>query len=137
LKNLEIVVVADANVLLAAAVGKAAQKAFYKPIEVFTTQHTYNELIQFLPAFCEMYNVTEEDAKDQINKLQLVVKNKAFYKSKLVKPWELIGKREPKDVDILALTLKLDAPIWSNDNDFKGLPIKRYTTAQFLKKLGI
>lgn len=137
MKNLEIVVVADANVLLSAAVGKAAHKAFFKPIEVYTTQHTYNELIKYLPAFCEMFNVSEEDARDQIEKLQLVVKNKSFYKAKLVEAWELIGKRDSKDVDVLALTLKLEVPIWSNDNDFKGLPVKRYTTAQFLKKLGM
>jgi predicted nucleic acid-binding protein len=137
LKNLEIVVVADANVLLSAAVGKAVQKAFYKPIEVYTTQHTYKELLKYLPAFCEMYHVTEGDALDQIKKLQLVVKSKSFYKSKLVEAWELIGKRDPKDVDILALTLKLNVPIWSNDNDFKDLPVKRFTTAQILKKLGI
>ncbi len=82
-----------------------------------------------------MYNVSEEDVRDQIGKLQLVVKNKAFYKSKLVESWELIGKRDSKNVDVLALTLKLDVPIWSNDNDFKGLPVKRYTTSQFLKPI--
>jgi predicted nucleic acid-binding protein len=124
-------------VLLSAAVGKGAAKAFYKPIEVYTTQHTYNELMKYLPDFCEMYGIEEAEAKDQVEKLQLRVKNKSFYKSKLVEAFDLIGKRDPDDVDVLALTLKLDVPLWTNDKDFKGLPIKCYSTGQFLKKLGM
>jgi hypothetical protein len=45
--------------------------------------------------------------------------------------------KDPEDVDLLALALFLGAPVWSNDDDFKDLPVKRYTTAEFLKLLGI
>jgi predicted nucleic acid-binding protein len=34
----------------------------------------------------------------------------------------LIGARDPKDVDILALALALNAPLWSSDRDFEGIP---------------
>ena len=30
-----------------------------------------------------------------------------------------IGKRDPDDVDALALALTLKLPVWSNDNDFE------------------
>ncbi len=36
-----------------------------------------------------------------------------------------------------ALALKLGVPIWSNDNDFKELPLDLYPTAKLLKVLGI
>jgi len=47
-----------------------------------------------------------------------------------------IGKRDPDDVDLLALALELKIPIWSNDGDFEGTGIEWYPTAQLLKKLG-
>jgi len=33
----------------------------------------------------------------------------------------LVGNRGPFDVDILALTLKTGAPLWSNDSDFEEI----------------
>ena len=30
-----------------------------------------------------------------------------------------IGRRDPDDVDVLALALHLRVPVWSNDNDFE------------------
>ena len=48
----------------------------------------------------------------------------------------LIGKRDPKDVDILALALKFDAPVWSEDKDFSGIEeIELYRTSDMLNKL--
>jgi predicted nucleic acid-binding protein len=49
----------------------------------------------------------------------------------------LIEKRDPDDVEILALALHLKAPLWSNDNDFQALGIEVYTTAELLRNLGI
>lgn len=48
-----------------------------------------------------------------------------------------IGKRDPDDVDVLALALTLNLPVWSNDNDFENAGVEWYTTAELLKTLGI
>ena len=48
-----------------------------------------------------------------------------------------IGKRDPDDVDLLALALHLEVPVWSNDNDFDGAGVEWFTTAQLLKTLQI
>jgi predicted nucleic acid-binding protein len=50
---------------------------------------------------------------------------------------KLIGGRDPDDIEILALTLHMKIPLWSNDNDFGGCGIERFTTAELLSKLGI
>jgi predicted nucleic acid-binding protein len=50
---------------------------------------------------------------------------------------KLIGGRDPDDIGILALTLFMKIPLWSNDNDFEGCGIERLTTAEILSKLGI
>jgi predicted nucleic acid-binding protein len=48
-----------------------------------------------------------------------------------------IAKRDPDDVDVLALALDLNVPVWSNDNDFEGAGVEWQTTAELLKALGI
>jgi predicted nucleic acid-binding protein len=43
------------------------------------------------------------------------------YERSLAKAQNLIGNRDPFDVDILALTLETGAPLWSNDSDFEEI----------------
>ena len=40
-------------------------------------------------------------------------------------------------MDVLALALKLNCPVWSNDNDFDDVGVERLTTAQLLRRLGL
>ncbi len=131
------VIVTDANILLAVAVGLAAEKAFRKPITAYTTSHTYAELLKYLPHFSERYKVSIEDAILRIEDLPIEIKPQDFYASKLPEAKALMEAKDPDDVELLALALFLDAPVWSNDDHFKNLPVKRYTTAEFLKALGI
>jgi predicted nucleic acid-binding protein len=65
------------------------------------------------------------------------VKPRSFYKAKLAEAKVIMDAKDPDDVDVAALALELDAPVWSNDNDFLGFPLGRYTTAQLLKTLGM
>lgn len=37
----------------------------------------------------------------------------------------------------MALALKLEIPVWSNDRDFEELPLIAYPTAKLLKILGL
>lgn len=131
------VIVTDANILLAVAVGLAAGKAFQKPITAYTTSHTYAEVLKYLPHFSERYKVSIEDAILRIEDLPIEIKPQEFYASKLQEAKALMEDKDPEDVDLLALALFLDAPVWSNDDHFKDLPVKRYTTAEFLRALGI
>ena len=43
------------------------------------------------------------------------------YERSLSMAQDLIGNRDPFDVDILALTLETGAPLWSNDSDFEEI----------------
>jgi len=65
----------------------------------------------------------------------LTVYERAFYNSKLPEAHELIGKRDPGDVDLLALALKLNIPVWTNDKGFETTGAKTYTTARLLSLL--
>jgi predicted nucleic acid-binding protein len=57
------------------------------------------------------------------------------YRKFLAEAHARIGGRDPNDVDVLALTLSMGYPLWSNDRDFEGTGVQRYTTAQLLKVL--
>ena len=59
------------------------------------------------------------------------------YQQKLPTAGRRIGKRDPDDVDVLALALTLNVPVWSNDNDFEDSGVEWHTTAELLKMLGI
>ena len=133
----EAVVVADANVLLSGLVGLATEKVFSQPITIYTTEFTVREVEKYLPRFCERYNVPMKDVQEELENLEVPVKGRRFYKDRLAEAEKLIGQRDPYDVDLLALALKLNIPIWSNDDDFKDMPVPRYTTAQLLKRLGV
>jgi predicted nucleic acid-binding protein len=132
----KIVVVADANVILAAITGRAAQKAFYQGIKVHISIVTLSEVMKYADYFCTRYNIPFDVARRQLGALPMQHHPPASYEEMLPKATKLMKDKDPDDADVLALALKLDAPIWSNDNHFKGLPIKRYTTAQFLNSPG-
>jgi predicted nucleic acid-binding protein len=74
---------------------------------------------------------------DAIVKLPVVRFSEAEYRSHLDHAHRYIGHRDPDDVALAALALKLEIPIWSNDNDFRELPLRIYTTAQLLRALGL
>src|SRR5260370_387235 len=44
-----------------------------------------------------------------------------------------IGKRDPDDVEILALALHFQLPLWSTDTDSEVTNIDWYTTAELLR----
>ena len=48
-----------------------------------------------------------------------------------------IGPRDPDDVDLLALALHFEIPIWSNDKDFEELNVDLFTTERLLRHLRI
>ena len=131
-------VVADANVLLAAMTGRAAQKAFFSgvPLKVYTSVFAVAEAMEYLHIFCERYKVSQDFARKQLADLPIEVKERDFYMSFWDEAFAVIGKRDPDDVDVAALALKLGIPVWSNDEDFQGFPLGRFTTAELLKYLG-
>ena len=62
-----------------------------------------------------------------------------FYKVHLESADQLIGHRDRKDIHPLALTLKLQLPIWTNDLDFQIPEVKDkiqvYTTQDLVRIL--
>jgi len=131
-------IAADANVLLSAATGRAALKVFtHSHLEVVSTTLNIKEVREYIPVMSGKYGIAAELLESQFQLLALKEYGLMDYRGSLEMARRKIGKRDPDDVDLLALALELGIPIWSNDGDFEGTGIEWYTTAQLLKKLGL
>lgn len=129
------VVVADANVLLSALAGRAADRVLTSDLDTHTTEHTWAEVVEYVPVFQQRYQITVEEMDAALEEAPVHIHGRMEYAEKLPEAIALVGSRDPEDVDVAALALKLKAPIWSHDDIFKDFPLRRSTTAQFLKIL--
>lgn len=126
------------NVLLSAVIGKAALKVFTRSnVRVVSTTATLTEVREYLPNMAESYGMAREILEAQLRLLAVTEHTTADYKSFMPRATRLIGRRDPDDVELLALALALDIPIWTNDRDFSVAGVECYTTAEFLKALGV
>src|ERR1017187_3069149 len=57
------------------------------------------------------------------------------YASSLGEARKRIARRDPDDVELLALAIQLKLPVWSNDNDFEDTGVVWHTTASLLAAL--
>ena len=128
--------VADANVILSAVTGKAALRAFIEfGVQAFVAAHTLDKILEYLPVMAKSYGQSPHTLETQLRLLALQVRGD--YLDELPRARALIEKRDPDDVEIIALALKLDLPIWSNDRDIHATGLEVYTTARLLKVLSL
>jgi predicted nucleic acid-binding protein len=131
--------VADANVLLAAVLGGRAKAILQHPgvDELMTAEATLAEVQEYAVVLARKRGLSLDSLLLAIAALPVTVVEHGVYSSAVQEARRIIAKRDPDDVDVLALALHLDLPLWSNDNDFEDTGIEWYTTAELLKKLGI
>lgn len=127
----------DANPIISALLGGAASRVFWSSqIKQFTTAaYTIDEVKHYLPRLAAKAGVDEKILLLSLQLLPIKIRSKTFYAGKIMEAKMQIAERDPKDVDLLALALKLGIPIWSNDRDFQTTQVTVYTTAQLLTLL--
>jgi predicted nucleic acid-binding protein len=131
-------VAADSNVILSALIGKAALKVFTQSsLDVITTESVLEEVREYIPFMTALYALTPQVVEGQLRLLAIREYSSKDYQRYMGEAERRMGSRDPDDVDLLALSLMMKAPIWSNDNDFKDCGVEWYTTAKLLKILGI
>lgn len=110
-------------------------------ITFYTTVRTTWEVERFIPALASFLSgrgipITEMQLLRRFRALPLVALQDAVYRSQIPLAKKLITRRDPRDVDILALTLRLGFPLWTHDRDFEGIAqIRTVTTAELLAAL--
>ena len=131
-----VAVVADANVVLSAVVGKAAGRVFTEfAVTVHITEFKKSEVEEYIPLMADKYGLSLELAALSLKLLPLRVHPLGIYRRQLARALKDIGKRDPEDAHALALARTLRLPLWSNDRDFAAQSLKRFTTAELLKAL--
>ena len=132
---------ADANVLLSAAMGRAAFKAMEPSFPVSVTlacvASVVEEVREYLPSVAEEQGMDSNKALVLFDAFEIEEHTPDVYQDKLEEARRQIGKRDPDDVELLALALSLGIPVWTNDKDFEDTTVERYTTAQLLAKYGV
>ena len=132
-------VAADSNVLLSAAVGHAARRIFEgaPKLVVVTTETNVAEVQTYLPPIAEAYFLDLVELQEAFAALPIRVYGEEQYRALIPRARRYLQDRDPDDVALAALALKLRIPIWSNDRDFEDVPVELYPTARLLKILEI
>jgi predicted nucleic acid-binding protein len=130
--------VADANVLLSAVIGGRASLVLRhdKIEQVFTPSAAYDDVFEYLPSLAKKRRLALDTLLLACAALPVTVVERPEYQEKLSTARRRMGGRD-QDVDVLALALTLDLPVWSNDNDFEDSGVEWLTTAELLKRLAI
>ena len=128
---------ADANVLLSAVLGGRARAVLEHSNveEVFTAETTLAEVQEYAPALAKKKRLPADLVLLAVATLPVTVVDPSVYARSVSEARRRIGRRDPDDIDILALALHFGLPIWSNDNDFEVAGIEWYTTADLLTRL--
>lgn len=129
--------VADANVLLSAVIGGQSKTVLEHPgVEsVVTTAVTFEEVQEYAGHLAQKKRLDLKLVLLAVATLPVAIVPREQYKDALSRARRKIGKRDPDDVEILALAMHLGWPLWSNDNDFEVAGIEWHTTAELLQRL--
>ena len=142
--------ITNANPILSALIFGRAREILFSPLfEFITTEFTTWEVKKYIPSFARKLQHRLERAGTivsivkvewqlflELDGLPIETVHPRFYEDKLADAEKLIGHRDPKDIDLLALALKTGNPIWSDDKDFEGIAqITLLKTKQLLQLL--
>lgn len=128
---------ADANVLLSAVLGGRARAVLDHPTveEVLTPETTLAEVQEYAPLLARKKRLSADLVLLAVATLPVTVVDSSVYARSVSEARRRIGRRDPDDIDILALALHFGLPVWSNDNDFEISGVEWYTTANLLARL--
>ncbi len=132
-------IVADANVLLAAVLGGRASLILESPqVEgILTVGQIINEVEEYAILLARKKGLAEDLVLLAVGALPVTIIEQTAYKAAIPEATKRIGKRDPDDVELLALAIALNLPVWSNDKHFRRTGVEWLTTEALLKRLGL
>ena len=112
----------DANQMISALLGGKARGIIYSDhFRFFTTERKTWEVKRYIPMISTKTGVHEERVLKAFELFPIIAYQDVFFDEQKSRALELIGKRDPTDADLLALTLRLRSPLWSHDHDFQNI----------------
>jgi predicted nucleic acid-binding protein len=130
---------ADANVLLSAVLGGRARLILENPQvdEILTVEQIMAEVEEYAGVLARKKRLAEDLVLLAVGALLVTVVGRTDYAAAIPEAKKRIEHRDPDDVELLALALAFNIPVWSNYNDFEDAGIQWLTTENLLQQLGI
>ncbi len=131
---------ADANVLLAAVLGGRARLILGNTEEIeeiLTAETTFAEVEEYAVVLARKRRLPTDLLLLAVASLPVTIVEREAYADSISEAKRRIGRRDPDDVDILALAIQFRIPVWSNDRDFENCGSQWCTTEDLLRKFGM
>ena len=126
-------IVIDANILIRAVLGKKVRdtiQTFAPTTQFFTPDLCYDDAVKYLPILFAKRNLPSEDALDVLANLTCLIQivDNSLYSLYEAEAKQRIAVRDINDWSIVAVSLMLDCPIWTEDRDFFGTGVATWTS---------
>jgi predicted nucleic acid-binding protein len=130
---------ADANVLLSAVLGGRAKLILENPQvdEILTVEQIMAEVEEYAGVLARKKRLAEDMVLLAVGALPVTVVGRTDYAAAIPEARKRIEQRDPDDIELLALALSFNVPVWSNDKDFEDAGVQWLTTERLLQQLGI
>jgi predicted nucleic acid-binding protein len=127
--------VIDANILIRAVLGNRVRGVIEKyagEISFFLPEVAYNEAEEHLGALIAKRGADPQQALTLLRALKTLMELVApdVYAEFELEARERLGQRDPEDWPILAASLALRCPIWTEDTDFFGCGVATWTSSR-------
>jgi predicted nucleic acid-binding protein len=132
-------VIADANVVLSALIGGRARLviASQQGPKCVATQAVAEEIARHLPRLATKRGLDQALLFAALQVMPIEWKAAADYEDQRAQAEQRIAARDPDDWPTVALALKLDLPVWSQDKDLTDAGLQVFTTGDLLDALQV
>ena len=126
-------IVLDANILIRAVLGKKVRSTiekFASSTQFFTPDICFADARKYLPALFAKRNLPADEAIAVLEGLTslISVMDANLYEIYEVEAKQRIAVRDIDDWPIVAVSLMLDCPVWTEDADFFGTGVPTWTS---------
>ncbi|MFH1325345.1 MAG: PIN domain-containing protein [archaeon] len=119
---MKIKIAVDATPIISALIGGISRNILFDHrFNFISSEYTMDEVRKYISLISKKSLVNEEEIKEALFLLPIKIYSKKYYKDKIKDADEIIGKIDEKDVEILALSIKENCFVWSEDKDFRDL----------------
>jgi predicted nucleic acid-binding protein len=126
-------------VLLSVVLGGRARLIVESPQvdEILTVEQIIAEVEEYAGFLARKKRLSVDLVLLAVSALPVTVVGQAGYAAAIPEAKKRIGQRDPDDVELLALALAFNVPVWSNDRDFESTGVGWLTTERVLRQLGL
>ena len=126
-------IVLDANILIRAVLGKKVRNTIEKyanSTQFFTPDVCFADARKYLPTLFAKRNLPADEAIAVLSELTnfIVAVDANLYEIYAVEAKQRIAVRDIDDWPIVAVSLMLNCPVWTEDSDFFGTGVPTWTS---------